>query len=48
MPEDLELSAEELDALSVLAYAALPNVEIVEAVVDYNAEHGENSEEEKV
>lgn len=37
---------EELDIQMALDYADDPEVEIVEAVVDYNAPHGSNEPEE--
>lgn len=46
MPNAKEITADELDAemLSLLSVTGDPNVEIVDHLVDYNAEHGSNPE----
>jgi len=36
----------QLDELGILAAADRPNVEIVDAAIDFNAEHGHNTEAE--
>lgn len=39
-----DIDALTLDANMVALYAGDPNVEIVDAALDYNAEHGQNPE----
>lgn len=46
-PDDItRLPLDQLDQLGVLAAAGDPDVEIVDAALDRNADHGANTEEE--